>query len=79
MNLTDNDFADSGKTDSTKRGAVGKQAQQGLMQCRPIDLRERHLERAGPIWRSPSVVEVLQNLPFLREVPKRVVEVGHSS
>lgn len=43
--------------------------------ARPIDKRERGLERKGPVWRAPLVIDVLRNLPFLRHVPQRAVEV----
>jgi hypothetical protein len=43
--------------------------------ARPIDKRERELERKGPVWRAPLVIDVLRNLPFLRHVPARAVEV----
>jgi hypothetical protein len=45
------------------------------MRCRPIDLRERRLARKGPVWRTPMAFDVLRNLPFLRHVPARAVEV----
>jgi hypothetical protein len=35
---------------------------------RPIDRRERRLVGSGPNWRTPMVFEVLQALPFFREV-----------
>ena len=41
----------------------------------PIDDRERRLARKGPIWRTPMAFDVLRNLPFLRHVPQRAVEV----
>ncbi|BDA42347.1 probable Na(+)/H(+) antiporter NhaH at N-terminal half [Coccomyxa sp. Obi] len=41
----------------------------------PIDRRERQLARKGPVWRSPMAFDVLRNLPFLRHVPPRAVEV----
>lgn len=41
----------------------------------PIDERERRLARQGPIWRTPMAFDVLRNLPFLRHVPQRAVEV----
>jgi len=44
---------------------------------RPIDRRERRLARKGPVWRSPMAFDVLRNLPFLRHVPSRAVEVRH--
>jgi len=44
------------------------------MRARPIDKRERELERKGPVWRAPLVIDVLRNLPFLRHVPARAVE-----
>ena len=43
--------------------------------CSPIDDRERRLARKGPIWRTPMAFDVLRNLPFLRHVPQRAVEV----
>lgn len=49
-----------------------------LLQHRPIDKRERKLERKGPVWRAPLVIDVLRNLPFLRHVPARAVEVRRS-
>ena len=45
------------------------------MCCSPIDSRERRLARKGPIWRTPMAFDVLRNLPFLRHVPQRAVEV----
>lgn len=45
------------------------------MCCSPIDSRERRLARNGPIWRTPMAFDVLRNLPFLRHVPQRAVEV----
>jgi hypothetical protein len=42
----------------------------------PIDGRERRLERKGPVWRTPMAMDVLRNLPFLRHVPARAVEVS---
>ena len=45
------------------------------MLCSPIDERERRLARKGPIWRTPMAFDVLRNLPFLRHVPQRAVEV----
>ncbi len=43
--------------------------------CSPIDSRERQLARKGPTWRTPMAFDVLRNLPFLRHVPQRAVEV----
>ena len=42
---------------------------------RPIEKRERDLERTGPKYNHPGVVQILHNLPFLRHVPHRIVEV----
>lgn len=47
-----------------------------LCHCSPIDDRERRLARKGPIWRTPMAFDVLRNLPFLRHVPQRAVEVA---
>ncbi|KAK9840543.1 hypothetical protein WJX81_000451 [Elliptochloris bilobata] len=35
----------------------------------PIEKRERMLQRRGAVWRTPRVMDVLRNLPFLRELP----------
>lgn len=64
----------------TQRLLVGStpQMQYALLTCallRPIDKRERKLEQKGPVWRAPLVIDVLRNLPFLRHVPARAVEV----
>jgi hypothetical protein len=35
----------------------------------PVERRMRQLEIQGPVWRAPSVREVLRGLPFLHHVP----------
>lgn len=41
----------------------------------PLDSRERRLTSKGPVWKAPNAVEVLQNLPFLRGLPRSIVDV----
>jgi hypothetical protein len=36
----------------------------------PIQRRARQLEIQGPVWRAPSVREVLRGLPFFHHVPQ---------
>lgn len=40
----------------------------------PIQRRARQLEIRGPVWRAPSVREVLRGLPFLHHVPQPLFE-----
>lgn len=32
----------------------------------PIEHQERHLELVGPVWKAPTVREILSRLPFMR-------------
>ena len=36
---------------------------------RPAETRERHLERKGPIYKTPSVIQTIHNLPFPKTCP----------
>ena len=40
----------------------------------PIEAAERRLELLGPVWKAPSLREVLRQLPFMREQPEQVVD-----
>ena len=40
----------------------------------PVERRMRQLEIQGPVWRAPSVREVLRGLPFLHHVPPDVFD-----
>jgi hypothetical protein len=40
----------------------------------PIEAAERRLELLGPVWRAPSLMEVLRQLPFLRGQPEGMVD-----
>ena len=44
--------------------------------CRPLEKRERNLHHTGPNWSAPTITEVLGNLPFLRQAPRNMLEVG---
>ncbi|KAF6264741.1 hypothetical protein COO60DRAFT_18214 [Scenedesmus sp. NREL 46B-D3] len=41
----------------------------------PIESAERRLELLGPVWKAPSLGEVLRQLPFMRGQGQRVVDV----
>jgi hypothetical protein len=38
----------------------------------PVATAERRLELLGPVWRAPSLRQVLRGLPFMREQPDHV-------
>lgn len=40
-------------------------AEQSLL-AHPIEAAERRLELLGPVWKAPSLSEVLRQLPFMR-------------
>lgn len=40
----------------------------------PIEHRERHLEIGGPVWRQPTIRQVLAMVPFLASQPQHVLE-----
>lgn len=44
------------------------------MLSHPIEAAERRLELLGPVWRAPSLSEVLRQLPFLRGQPQAVLD-----
>lgn len=44
------------------------------MLSHPIEAAERRLELLGPVWRAPSLMEVLRQLPFLRGQPPGMVD-----
>jgi hypothetical protein len=44
------------------------------MLSHPVEAAERRLELLGPVWRAPSLMEVLRQLPFLRGQPQSVLE-----
>ncbi|PRW44236.1 Sodium hydrogen exchanger 7 [Chlorella sorokiniana] len=48
---------------------IVNEVERGAMQ-EPVELRARRLEIQGPVWRAPSVREVLRGLPFLQQVPE---------
>jgi len=50
-----------------------------MQTCRPVETRERHLERIGPVYKTPTVIQTLHNLPFLRHAPNRITEVRIST
>eukprot|EP00878_Enallax_costatus_P024415 GHUV01026053.1.p1 GENE.GHUV01026053.1~~GHUV01026053.1.p1 ORF type:complete len:446 (+),score=124.99 GHUV01026053.1:140-1339(+) len=55
---------ESGMLDSTEQ----------LSLAHPIEAAERRLELLGPVWKAPSLREVLRQLPFMREQPEQVVD-----
>ncbi|PSC69954.1 Sodium hydrogen exchanger 7 [Micractinium conductrix] len=52
---------------------VVNEAERAAMQ-EPVERRGRQLEIQGPVWRAPSVREVLRGLPFLAHVPEPVFD-----
>lgn len=55
---------ESGMLDATETSALSH----------PVEAAERRLELLGPVWRAPSVLEVLRQLPFMRGQPQSVLE-----
>jgi hypothetical protein len=55
---------ESGMLDGTETGLLSS----------PIEAAERRLELLGPVWRAPSLLEVLRQLPFMRGQPQRVLD-----
>lgn len=44
------------------------------MLATPIDEAERRLELLGPVWKAPSLAEVLRQLPFMRGHSQAVID-----
>ena len=42
----------------------------------PVEAAERRLELLGPVWKAPSVTEVVGQLPFMRGQPREVRRGG---
>jgi hypothetical protein len=40
----------------------------------PIEAAERRLELLGPVWKAPSLGEVLRQLPFMRGQSQQVID-----
>jgi hypothetical protein len=55
---------ESGMLDATETSALSH----------PVEAAERRLELLGPVWRAPSVLEVLRQLPFMRGQPQSMLE-----
>ena len=50
--------------DSTEQGSLSH----------PIEAAERRLELLGPVWKAPTLREVLRQLPFMSGQPQQVVD-----
>ncbi|KAL4858875.1 Protein ACTIVITY OF BC1 COMPLEX KINASE 3 [Chlorella vulgaris] len=53
-------------------GIVNSGERQAMQE--PVQRRARQLEIRGPVWRAPSVREVLRGLPFLHHVPQYIFD-----